>query len=68
MGLNRFDEAREAFTKAEALNPGCSYVQFLLGWGRYVDNDFRKAASSPANGCATRRAGCPRDVLSCPQQ
>ena len=43
MGLNRFDEAREALTKAAALEPASSYVQFLLGFFHYVDNDFRKA-------------------------
>jgi len=43
MALNRFDEAREAFVRASALQPKSGYVQFLLGFFYYVDNDFKKA-------------------------
>jgi predicted Zn-dependent protease len=43
MGLNRFDEAREALVHAAALQPKSAYVQFLLGFFYYVDNDFQKA-------------------------
>lgn len=43
MGLNRFDIARECFEKAASLEPKSAYVQFLLGFFHYVDNDFVKA-------------------------
>src|SRR4051794_35532150 len=43
MGLNRFEEAREALVHAAALQPKSAYVQFLLGFFYYVDNDFQKA-------------------------
>ncbi|MEO8126090.1 MAG: tetratricopeptide repeat protein [Bryobacteraceae bacterium] len=43
MALNRFDEAREAFVRAGELQPKSAYVQFLLGFFYYVDNDFQKA-------------------------
>lgn len=43
MGLNRFDVARECFEKAAKLEPSSSYVQFLLGFFHYVDNDFVRA-------------------------
>jgi tetratricopeptide (TPR) repeat protein len=43
MGLNRFDIARECFEKAAAIEPKSHYVQFLLGFFHYVDNDFVKA-------------------------
>jgi len=43
MALNRFDEAQEAFVRAAALQPKSAYVQFLLGFFYYVDNDFQKA-------------------------
>ncbi len=43
MALNRFDEARESFVRAAALQPKSAYVQFLLGFFYYVDNDFQKA-------------------------
>jgi tetratricopeptide (TPR) repeat protein len=43
MGLNRFDIARECFEKAAKLEPKSPYVQFLLGFFHYVDNDFVKA-------------------------
>lgn len=61
MALNHFDEARSAFAKAAELEPGSAYVQFLLGFFHYVDNDFRKALTplqtaarlSPQDGRAT---------------
>ncbi len=43
MGLNRFDIARQCFEKAASLEPASAYVQFLLGFFHYVDNDFAKA-------------------------
>ena len=43
MGLNRFDIARECFEKAATVEPKSAYVQFLLGFFHYVDNDFLKA-------------------------
>lgn len=43
MALNRFDEAGEALVRAAALQPKSAYVQFLLGFFYYVDNDFQKA-------------------------
>ena len=43
MGFNRFDEAKVALLRAAALQPESSYVQFLLGFFYYVDNDFQKA-------------------------
>lgn len=43
MGFNRFDDAREAFTKAARLQPRSAYTQFLLGFFHYVDNDFQRA-------------------------
>ena len=43
MGLNRFDVARECFERAAKLEPKSPYVQFLLGFFHYVDNDFVKA-------------------------
>src|SRR5687767_3272296 len=46
MGLNRFDIARECFEKAASLDPKSPYVQFLLGFFHYVDNDFAKAIAA----------------------
>ena len=43
MGLNRFDVARECFEKAASIEPKSPYVQFLLGFFHYVDNDFVRA-------------------------
>src|SRR5260370_14110737 len=43
MGLNRFDDAREDLLRAVALQPDSAYVQFMLGFYYYVDNDFQKA-------------------------
>ena len=43
MGFNRFDTARECLLKAVELEPNSPYVQFLLGFFFYVDNDFNKA-------------------------
>ena len=45
MGLNRFDEARAALLRAAALQPESAYVQFMLGFFYYVDNDFQNALS-----------------------
>jgi tetratricopeptide (TPR) repeat protein len=43
MGFNRFDIARASLQKAAELEPRSAYVQFLLGFFYYVDNDFLKA-------------------------
>ena len=43
MGFNQFDTARECLLKAAELEPNSPYVQFLLGFFFYVDNDFNKA-------------------------
>lgn len=43
MALNQFDIARACLQSAAALEPKSAYVQFLLGFFHYVDNDFAKA-------------------------
>src|SRR5512145_1566725 len=43
MALNKFDIARACLLSAASLEPSSPYVQFLLGFFYYVDNDFAKA-------------------------
>jgi tetratricopeptide (TPR) repeat protein len=43
MALNKFDIARTCLESAAAIQPDSHYVQFLLGFFYYVDNDFAKA-------------------------
>ncbi|HYO84122.1 MAG TPA: tetratricopeptide repeat protein [Bryobacteraceae bacterium] len=43
MALNRFDIARVCLESAARLEPNSPYVQFLLGFFHYVDNDFAKS-------------------------
>ncbi len=43
MGFSQFDTARECLLQAADLAPESPYVQFLLGFFYYVDNDFSKA-------------------------
>jgi tetratricopeptide (TPR) repeat protein len=43
MALNKFDIARACLERAVAIEPSSAYVQFLLGFFFYVDNDFGKA-------------------------
>ena len=43
MALNKFDIARACFRSAAAVEPESHYVNFLLGFFYYVDNDFAQA-------------------------
>jgi tetratricopeptide (TPR) repeat protein len=43
MALERNAVARESFEKAAALAPDSAYVQFMLGFFYYVENDFKKS-------------------------
>jgi tetratricopeptide (TPR) repeat protein len=43
MAINKFDIARACLQSAASLEPNSHYVQFLLGFFYYVDNDFSKA-------------------------
>ena len=43
MAINQFDIARACLQSAAAIEPNSHYVQFMLGFFHYVDNDFSKA-------------------------
>ncbi|MEO7143983.1 MAG: tetratricopeptide repeat protein [Bryobacteraceae bacterium] len=62
MAFNRFDIARAAFTRAVTLDPGSAYVQFMLGFFYYFDNDFTNAIP-PLETAARLNQNDPRPLL-----
>ena len=62
MGFNRFDTARECLLQAADLAPESAYVQFLLGFFYYVDNDFTKALG-PLGKALELEPGNPRAMF-----
>lgn len=62
MGFNQFDTARECLLQAVYLAPESAYVQFLLGFFYYVDNDFTKALE-PLGKALEMEPGNPRAMF-----
>jgi tetratricopeptide (TPR) repeat protein len=59
MGFNQFDTARACLLKAVEIEPDSAYVQFLLGFFFYVDNDFHRAVE-PLEKARKLNPGDPR--------